>query len=91
MPKASPKRVPGFVFRSGYVVPFTEGDVAGMIDHLKNAILGESLARLKTKRKKTLKAVANEIAQLGVVRPMHLAIPWHQSAQGFRRSRDGRQ
>jgi len=34
--------VDGFLLRSGYLVAF-DADVPGMIDHLKNAIIGESI------------------------------------------------
>jgi hypothetical protein len=55
------KAVCGFVLRCGYTVEFDE-DVPAMMDHLKNAILGESLAACKRKRRSSWKLVAREIA-----------------------------
>ena len=60
MGKPSGKRVLGFVLRSGYVVPITR-DTSRMIDHLRNAIIGESFEMLKAKRNKGWKAVEREI------------------------------
>jgi hypothetical protein len=50
MRKRSTPKVDGFVLRSGYVVPFDGLDASSMVDHLKNAVLGESLQTLQRSR-----------------------------------------
>ena len=45
MPKKP--RTDGFVLRSGYTVPFDPSDPQGMVQHLKQAILAETLQRIK--------------------------------------------
>jgi hypothetical protein len=61
MRKRSRPEIDGFVLRSGYVVSFEAPDAPSIVDHLKNAILGESLQTLRSKRKKTWEAVAKDI------------------------------
>jgi hypothetical protein len=61
MRKRSTRKQDGFVLRSGYVVPFDAQDAQDMVDHRKNAILGESLQALRSKRKKNWDVVAKEI------------------------------
>ena len=56
------KMVDGFVLRSGYEVSFDEVDPSGMVDHLKNAIIGEAVERCKRKRRLSWESVAKEIA-----------------------------
>ena len=61
MGKQSREHVPGFVLRSGYVVPFDGLDTRGMVDHLKNAILGESLQRIARGQNSCWDTVATEL------------------------------
>ncbi len=61
MAKRSPKRLPGFVFRSGYIVPF-EADRRATLDHLQKAIIGESMDQAHgPKNPNKNKALAKEI------------------------------
>jgi hypothetical protein len=62
MARRAPKRVVGFVPRSGCTVPFDAGDAGGLLDHLKTAIAGDSLRSMKSRRKKSWELVAKEIA-----------------------------
>lgn len=70
------KAVGGFVLRSGYTVEFEE-DIPAMLDHLKNAILGESVAACKRKRRVSWESIAREIGaeveHLAATMPVEIA------------------
>jgi hypothetical protein len=51
----------GFVLRSGYIVEFDADDAAAMVDHLMNAIGGESLQRTGRARKPSWRRVMKEV------------------------------
>jgi hypothetical protein len=51
-----------FVLRSGYVIPYDADDAVGMLNHLKSAILGESLERAAANEEKKWDTLTQEIA-----------------------------
>jgi hypothetical protein len=61
---AKPRRRPiprAFVLRSGYTIPFDGADPRAIMDHLKKAIIGESMERASRKKHANADALAQEI------------------------------